>query len=202
MSTRRAFYSIPLIVLPALSLVAQVDDLHSRMLKDFQVPLRWDNVEKLPSWCLEPGVQREKHAGLRCFVLKPGQSIFVSLRASSYLRVKALGSSSGLKDLEVGVTDGSGLVGETLPLRVSKIDERVFGPNMEHPMLVRIHRPEQASGDLKIALFRTRQEFVPDLPPYRFEVPLDSVRHKLGTLGTWGTLPFWELNPGSPRRIR
>lgn len=202
MSTRRAFYSVPLIVLPALTLAAQVDDLHSRMLKDFQVPIRWDNVEKLPSWCLDQEVRTEKHASLRIFVLKPGRSLYVSLRASSYLRVKAFGATSGLQDLEVGVTDGSGLVGETLPLRVAKTEERVFGPNLDHPVLVRIHRPEKATGVMKLALFRTRQEFVPDLPPYRFEVPLDSVRHKLGTLGTWGTLPFWELNPGKLHPIR
>lgn len=173
----RALGWMPMAILMVGIASAGVDQVQIDLLGRYPLPLRWDNVQGEPLWVTgaKPfrgsGGDQEKtnrsEAGLYRVRLAPGESVTVWVPASEGLRVYRPDARLAPSDLELAVTNGSGLYLGTPVQPSAQGDSLLLPPDWPEERLARIGRPAAARDPLEVALFVSRREALGELAPYR-----------------------------------
>ena len=160
---------------------AQLDKLQINSLQKYDMPLRWDNIEKAPDW---------EHAASLCFIRKngihyvrlaPDESITIKLEPWSILRVYCPEQKLGLHDLKTSYSNGSGVYFQ--PQAYTSKDQHFLfmAPQSSDPLLARIERPGHHQKTIEVALFVSRRMILQKIAPYRgllhFEKPCVNIQH-------------------------
>lgn len=199
MNVRHAMCCINLAVLAwgaATPVQAELDAVQARMQQEFQLPLRWDNVEQAPQWVDGESPRQEPGTGLHTVSLEPGRFITVRVPRGEWVRVSAGDRELLASNLDLAASDGSGLFA-TLP-SVLAADHRslLLKPDHSAPRLVRISRPASATGAIEVAVFVSRHEMPETVAPYRRAVALDAPRVSVRRDDKAGGMPYWYLAAG------
>mgnify|MGYP001766192800 FL=1 len=160
------------------------DQVQIAMLGRYPLPLRWDNVAGTPLWVAGakpfsmPGghVQDpDRHeTRMHRVRLSPGESVTVWVPASEGLRIYRPEARLAPGDLEIAVSNGSGLY-VTAPVQPAAAgDSLLLPPDWLEERLARVARPAQAREALEVALFVSRREALGELAPYRKRVQPES----------------------------
>ncbi|AKU10099.1 hypothetical protein AzCIB_0194 [Azoarcus sp. CIB] len=156
---------------------AQVDEVQLRLLTQFELPLRWDNVEAgRPYWTR--GVQPAWRGteGLHAVRLAPGESVTVRVPAGESLRVRALDDAAKLaltavEALTVAFSNGTGLYAGRGPRHSTDgLDWLVDAPDaapQAGPQLARVSLAAGHGEAVELALFVSRREPLGRIAPYR-----------------------------------
>ncbi len=147
------------------------------MLGRYPLPLRWDNVAGEPVWVAgakpfsAPGghVQDPERNETRMHRvrLSPGESVTVWTPASEGLRIYRPDGRLTPDDLEVAVSNGSGLYISAPVQPAAAGDSLLLPPDWPEERLVRVARSAQARETLEVALFVSRREALGELAPHR-----------------------------------
>lgn len=200
----------------------------------YPLPLRWDNVASEPLWVA--GVRPFPAAGGRVrdaernetrmhrVRLAPGESVTVWVPASEGLRIYRPDGRLAPDDLEIAVSNGSGLY-VSAPTQPSALgDSLLLPPDWPEERLARVARPARARETLEIALFVSRREALGELAPYRDvaqpelesepesdepprtpsqeTLPMTGVPFWLRPSDRATAQPFWLLHARPPLRVR
>lgn len=180
---------------------AALDDVQAGLLEHYPLPLRWDNVERPPSWTggQEPGFR--PGLGMHLVRLGAGDETAVRLPEGQWLRLYRPDGPLAPEEIRVAFSSGTGLYIETRP--VAGDDRRsLFFRNPAHaPGLVRIRSPAGSAGILEIGLFVSRHEPQGEIAPYRELIALAGRAVWLRRGDDPSTQRYWVLAPGAPLEV-
>jgi len=191
---------ITLLLIP-LKASALLDDTGLRLKEQFNIPLRWDNVEDREPWLdgVRPALNKE--LGFHTVRLGCGEYVTIRLYNGESLRIYNPHEEFRGDEIDVYLSNGSGLY-ITYPY-TTDLNRRsiLLTPPERLPYLVRIENPGKRD-EIEIALFLSREEYIDDIAPYRdfIELPLERVR-----IQQRDKLPsedFYLLTPHKPVSIK
>lgn len=183
---------------------AQVDDVQLRLATQFELPLRWDNVESgrlywtrgvRPAW-------RGEH-GLHAVRLAPGQSVTVRVPALERLRVRALDDATRAvlaapaETLSIALSNGSGLYAGQRARRSADGRDRVVDALTGSPQLARVTLAAHAPQAVEVALFVSRHEPLGHLAPYRQLHELAGPALDVQRADAPRAQHYWAIQPGT-----
>lgn len=174
-----------------------LDEVQSRLLKGYGLPLRWYNVERAPSLVEGNDPVRDNDSPRRLLRLEPGQHTTVWLPAWEILRLDAGAGTLAAGDLEVSFSSGGGLFRHYTGTPSADGRSLLFSPYSPVPLLARIERPSWHQASLAVAAFVSSREPLGEIAPYRHLVPLPLERVALGRPGRPGDEQFWSMPAGS-----
>lgn len=184
---------------------AQVDAVQLRLLSQFELPLRWDNVEPgrrywehgaVPTW--------RAAAGLHAIRLEPGQSVTVRLPAGETLRLHRLDDTLDLGAVSVSLGSGTGLY------RQQRLRPSVGGHDwllaandntLQSAQLARITLADGASSGVDLALFVSRRDALGSIAPYRRLISLPGPTQALRRAVDAASQPYWPLDPSESTEL-
>uniref|UniRef100_UPI001690C9A6 hypothetical protein n=1 Tax=Aromatoleum evansii TaxID=59406 RepID=UPI001690C9A6 len=188
---------------------AQVDEVQLRLLTQFELPLRWDNVEPgRPYWTRGVRPAWRTAAGLHAVRLAPGESVTLRIPAGESLRVRALDDAAkhalAAPDgaLTIAFSNGTGLYAAQRPRRSADgldwLVEATDAAPQAGPQLARVSLAAGHGEALEMALFVSRREPLGRIAPYRqlHELPGEplDVQHQRGSR----PLHYWAIEPAAP----
>src|SRR5688572_13146622 len=88
---------------------AELDEVQSHLLTPYQLPLRWENVASSPCWLGGVKPTFRLHAGMHVVDLPAGGEVTFYVPPESAIRVVNPSGDLAPADVEVSVSDGSGL---------------------------------------------------------------------------------------------
>src|SRR5690349_4560075 len=109
MIVRFAFIMTLIIVLLTPSVNAEIDDYHSAILREYVLPLKWENVKDHPYWMGGEHYCYDSESGRSGFTLKPGQFIIVRLPREEKIHIVSMTKELNNNDLSIYASNGSGL---------------------------------------------------------------------------------------------
>ncbi len=153
------------------------DQVQIDMVGRYPLPLRWDNVSSEPLWV--EGAKPFSALGSRArdgerhetrmhrVRLAPGENVTVWVPANEGLRVYRPDGRLALADLEIAVSNGSGLYVSAPTQPSTQGDSLLLPSDWPEERLARVSRPARASEAVEVALFVSRREALGELAPYR-----------------------------------
>jgi hypothetical protein len=152
--------------------IAKLDDLQLRLLKQYDLPLRWDNIEGAPQWISGKKPSYDRGAGFHIVELKPGEFMTFRVPVGETARIYNPECEFKNDDIELSVSNGSGLY-SFLPYQLSSdLKSIIFSPLNREPSLVRVSRKHDKDEGIKIALFISRRDTLGEIAPYRKMISL------------------------------
>jgi len=109
MIAKLAYLGILILVALSLPARAEIDDYHSAILREYVLPLKWENVKDHPFWmggeeyCYDAGL------GRYAYNLKPGKFIIVRLPREEKIHIVSLDQNSNKDNLSIYASNGTGL---------------------------------------------------------------------------------------------
>jgi hypothetical protein len=193
---------VALLLSPCLVL-ARVDGMQLRLLEQYRQSLRWDNIENRPYWV--NGVQPELDDDwtMHRVHLEPGRHVTVRVPPHESLRVYHESRALTEADLDIALSDGSGLSVTLQPQLSEDGRSLLVSPGSSRPLLARILRPVSQNDGLDVALFNSRRTVLADIAPYRRVVPLPGNNvwlHRMDRL-TLQRHEFTRIDAGNPLQI-
>ncbi len=179
-----------------------LDPLQSWERLRYQLPRRWDNVERPPVWVAGRPARYASRHGLHAVELPPGEAVTVALRPGAALRVKSLDGHVAADGIEVSVSDGTPLFRVLEAPIPGPEDSFEYRPGLLEPGLARVSRPARCASTATVALFVTRDEPLPKPFPYRDEVPFDGASVDLRRGDELEGDAHWRIDPDRPETIR
>ncbi|MGL4553249.1 MAG: hypothetical protein ACRC33_18950, partial [Gemmataceae bacterium] len=201
---------------------AELDEVQSHLLTPHQLPFRWENVAAGPWWVsgIKPAYRHD--AGMHLVPLPPGGHVGFYVPPDSAVRVVDPSGELKPDDLEITLSDGTGLHAH-LPVQPGG-DGRslVVTPCSPVALIGRVARPRQAERAACVAVFVSRVDPLGEIAPYRCLIPFRTPsclikecddcgppRPKLELPGWAGAdkvqrgdeatpTPFWRADPHSP----
>lgn len=179
---------------------AQVDDIQLKLTRQFEMPVRWDNVEDgRPYWLGGVPPQSLPNRPWHAARLAPGQQVAVRIPAGERIRLlRADGKPfpDAAPDLILRLSNGSG-VSTKLPTIAS--DDRLAllaDAYPGHAGVIYVERPARATGEIDVAIFVSRRMPFPTIAPYRrvHPLPLDTQTMRRSNEG--GGQTYWRMKPG------
>lgn len=206
MSTRGPVLAAPFLLGTALCLWRVpaaaglgIDELQLRLDAGREPPLRWDNIEGPPQWMSGAPPRQVREAGMHLIRLEPGSAVTVRLESRSMLRVRSPFAPVATEDLELSVSDGSGLYVE-MAARAAGGSDLVLDPEAAHAVLARVARPSSRHDAMELALFASRGE--PSGPiAYRRLLPLAGEPLAVARSRLAGAVRFRRLTPEAPASL-
>lgn len=186
----------------ALHTQAALDEVQVRLLRSYDLPLRWDNVERAPQWVSGVRPRYDSDARLHRVRLAPGESITVRVARGEQVRVWRADGALVEADLEMDFSLGSGLY-QRLPAALATDRQGLLSRlPVTASYLARIRRPAQAGSALDVALFISRHEPLGELAPYRDVVawPGAAAQMRRGDQAT--AQSYGQLAPRQPVEVR
>lgn len=157
---------IPLLCLTmAVPAYAHIDAMQLRLLAAYSQDLRWDNIESAPEWINGAQPEYDDDWQMHRVRLSPGEQTTVLLPAYESFRLYHPKHSLDGKELDVYVSNGTGLAAKQTLQQSTDGHSLVFSPNSPTPLLIHIANPQ--TGDFETALFVSRKVPIPDIAPYR-----------------------------------
>ncbi|MBI3268607.1 MAG: hypothetical protein HYZ53_06265 [Planctomycetes bacterium] len=148
------------------------DEVELRLLQDMASPLHWENVEGAPAWVAGTEPSYRFSLGLHVVSLAREDAVVLRLPARSILRLRSFGLDLDAKDVELWVSDGSGLAANVQPSFSAGLHSLLFAPDSGRTQLVEIRPAADRRGPLELALFLSRRDPPPTVVPYRGVLPL------------------------------
>lgn len=146
---------------------ARVDAMQLRLLEPYSQDLRWDNIESMPAWVNGAKPEYDGDWAMHRVHLKPAQSVTFVLPAYESLRLYQPKQTLTAKELDVYLSDGTGLAVKQVLQTSTDEHSLVLSPNAMAPMLVHVTRPTTAKKAFDVALFVSRRVPIADIAPYR-----------------------------------
>jgi hypothetical protein len=168
--------------MPSASFAA-LDGLESRLLQEIRPILRWERAA---------GGQGR---------LDAGEETIVRLGRGDMLRIRADGASLTPKDLSLSVSNGTGVLAFSEPLLSSDGQALVLEPPTDDPVIVRIARPREASGALKLAFDIGRLERPSNLVAYRDRLDLAAKDVQVSSLRQRAAVTYDPMSGGTPATV-
>lgn len=180
---------------------AALDDVQAGLLEQYQLPLRWDNVERPPSWAggQEPGFR--PGLGIHLVRLGAGDETAVRLPEGQWLRLYRPDGPLAPEGVRVAFSSGTGLYMETMPIAGDDGRSLFVRNPARAPSLVRIRRPAGPAGILEIGLFVSRHEPQGEIAPYREPTALPGKAVSLRRGDDPSAQRYWVLAPGAPLEV-
>jgi hypothetical protein len=186
--------------------------------KDYELPLRWDNIETSAQLVTGPEPQYNASFDMHTIDLTPGSVLKIVIPEHEMLRIYFPMSCIPKEDLKISLSNGTGLH-RFLPVSPDADNQSLLvKPSSSNPTVCRIFLPwcvtlprcyTQAHGDLNecnpcfpLALFLSRKEMPPQIAPYRDLIPLSGTPINLVHKKTPGSIPFWPLDAQKPAQFR
>lgn len=146
---------------------ARIDAMQLRLLEPYNQDLRWDNIETTPEWIngVKPGYDEDWR--MHRVILAPRQQTTVFLPAYESLRLYHPKLALDGQELEVYLSNGTGLAVKQSLQRSTDGHSLVLSPNSATPLLIHVARPYTQTSDFTIALFVSRKVPLNDIAPYR-----------------------------------
>ena len=94
-------------VLPART--AELDEVQSHLLQQYQLPLRWENIEHAPEWVSGVKPHYSLGAGMHIVRLNPGAEVTFRVPPEAAVRLLSPHGTLDPSDVDVWLSDGSGL---------------------------------------------------------------------------------------------
>lgn len=180
-----------------VSASAEIDDVQTRMLTQYELLLRWDNVKNNPEWVYGPLPSYSLHSGLYQVKLNPGESIKLRVPRNERLRILHQDSVIAKDDIVLEGSDGSGLYAR-LPLAISDDRHSLLSPIAYNEQeLVRVSRPREKKSAIELAFFMSRHEKPDELAPYRGLISFNNHPLLMSSSLHAGSEPYWFLKAGS-----
>ncbi len=187
----------------------ELDEVQSRLLGAYALPLRWDNIEAAPAWLrgIQPVYRKDK--GYHSIRLTAGEWTEVQVAAGEGLRITAVERPLALSDLRIMVANGSGLYAEAIPQRSDDHRHWLIEADSGSVSVYRLEHIGQGAGPLEIALFSSRRAPLGELAPYRQVLPLPGQTVSLRLASAAAAQTYWRLESGQaitlkvtgPRRL-
>lgn len=194
---------LALLVLPGPTYGA-LDAVQEGLLRQYALPLRWDNLEGGREWLSGPRPVFRRSLGLHLLRLQPGERVTVRIPAGEQLRLQRPGAALAAADLVLALGNGSGLFAEAAPQLGVDGNTLLLTPNLplETPLLAQVALPPTASEGLELAFFLSRRAPQGELAPYRRLLRLDGDAAQLRPWRQASTEEFWLLTPQAPRSLQ
>lgn len=146
---------------------ARIDAMQLRLLEAYSQDLRWDNIESAPEWINGVKPDYDDAWKMHRVLLAPQQQTTVLLPAYESFRLYHPQQTLDNKQLEVYVSNGTGLAVKQNLQRSTDGHSLVLSPQSPYPQLIHVANPKTQSGDIAIALFISRKVPINDIAPYR-----------------------------------
>ncbi len=171
---------------------SEPDALQLRLLRDHDLPLRWENVEHSPYWKGGKKTHWSFKNRLHTVRLGHGEQSWIHLPAWTTLRISGVETDLKPDDVAVSISNGTGLLVRIPLLRSGDGKSLFLLSNSPDPGMVSIE--SNTGREIELALFVSRTEPLPDLAPYRRTIPIDgsSVRIRSSNQATGER--FWSLD--------
>jgi hypothetical protein len=193
------------LLLLALALVpgkaAELDEIQSYLVRGYELPLRWENVEHAPEWV--GGVKPTYCLTLHMHVveLKPGETTTIRVPPDSMVRLHNQERTLSSGDVDVALSNGSGLYADW-PTVPSTDGHSIFVvPESPISLLARVSRPCAAGSPLTVALFVSRREPLGEIAPYRCVVRFDAPSARVRRCDEAAPQEYWPVRPGLPLHV-
>jgi len=186
------------IMLHPLQAFSALDDTQLRLLEQFEIPLRWDNIEDEEPWL--GGIRPVYNANYGFHTVKLGckDHVLVKLYKDRLLRI--YNPEGPFKDdgLRIALSNGSGLY-ITYPYSIDHERRSILlTPPQRLPYLVRIENVCEGNGSTEIGLFYSRYEYINDIAPYRSLIPLPLEKVNITRDDKLPSEVFYLLTPYNP----
>ncbi|MEW6713483.1 MAG: hypothetical protein AB1306_00125 [Nitrospirota bacterium] len=186
------------LILVPLGSIAKLDDLQLRLLKQYDLPLRWDNIEGPPQWVSGKKLSYNYDAGLHMAELKPGEFVTFRVPSGETARIYNPECEFSIDDIELAVSNGSGAY-SFLPYQFSAdLKSIIFSPLNREPSLVRVSRKPDKDEGIKIAFFISRHETQDEIAPYRRMISLPGKFARIHRSGRSVEKNFKLIKPHEP----
>lgn len=176
---------------------AQVDDIQLKLLRQFPLPLRWDNVEDSPLYRVG-GERPARRAGTLWQVtrLAPKQTLVLRIPAGEMLRLVSPDRALVPADVIVRLSQGSGATVRQAVIAGSDGRSLLASGSSWGTSLAYIERPADAGEPLDIAAFVSRRIPGATVAPYRREIPLALPERQVRRANEGGSQRFWQFAAG------
>lgn len=192
---------------PATYCQAGINGMQVDYFKDYELPLRWDNIEKSSQLVTGPEPQYNTSFGMHTFDLTPGRVLKIVIPEHEMLRIYFPMSCIPKEDLKISLSNGTGLH-SFLPVSPDADNQSLLvKPSSSNPTVCRIFLPRcysQVHGDYNeqnpcfpVALFLSRKEMPPQIAPYRNLIPLSGTPINLVHKKSLEQYRFGNLKPKS-----
>jgi len=180
----------------------ELDEIHSRLLAPYAVPLRWDNIEAAPAWLggVQPVYRKDK--GYHTVRLTLGEWTEVRVAAGEQLRLTTVEGAFTPSDLRLMRANGRGLYAEVMPQPSSDRRHWLVGAETAAASIYRLEHIGQDSGPLEIALFASRHTPLGELAPYRQVLPLPGQAVSLRAAAVAAAQTYWRLESDQPIALK
>ena len=177
---------------------SDLDDVQLKLLQQYELPLRWDNVDKAPLWVCGTAPSYSFKHGMSIITLKPGSFVDVALPAYEILRIMNPEGALPPGSVEVSASQGNGLQAY-LGLQAST-DGRslLLAPNGPDQLMCRVSLPMDSNCGLSVAIFVSRRDTLNEIAPYRRQLCLPGCPIKLKSSEKCGSEKFFRLSANSP----
>ncbi|MBC8412862.1 hypothetical protein H8E50_04225, partial [bacterium] len=189
------------VVLLTGSSSGEFDALQLSLLRQYDTPVRWDNVESEPEWMSGQRPYRDAAAGLHFVELAPGMEVSVRLPAEEFIRVRGSDEELLRGGLNFYVSNGTGMLVQALPLESSTEGSLVLRNPNQAPVIITLIRPAVYETSLNVALFISRREAPAEIAPYRELVKLPGDPVRLRHKGGGSRERYWHLMPDIPHTV-
>ncbi len=177
---------------------AYVDQMQLDLLTHYELPLRWDNIQRRAGLVSGPDPGYSMKYGMHLIPLEPGEAVKVKIPENTLFRVFSPDNCAPLDPLKFSISNGTGLHAFlAVPMTPDNRSALIIPPT-DDPSMCRIFLPTHAKSGLKIALFTSRQETLKTLAPFRTLLPLDGESVTISQKETPGTKQFWHVNTDTP----
>ena len=197
MATRLVLFFFGAIVLFAEAAWTQnIDQAEIELRRIAGAPLRWDNVEGAPFWLAGKAPSYSLRRGVHTFVLGSAQFALIRLPRGESLRLVSEGRKLAPTDIDLMVSNGSGLFLQFDPLPVQD-GSLAFVPDINEELVVKLSLPERRKDPMEFAVYVSRHEWEARGIDYRSEVSLDAPLHRISSSSGSGEENFVRLESGA-----
>ena len=177
---------------------AELDWVQLKLLRQYPLPLRWDNVKSCPEWVSGTRPSWHLGEGMDRVTLEPGQEVSVLIPPYERLRLTVPENEIHREDLEISLSRGAGLYAATPVQAGVRNRSLLVSPQSRVPLLARIKRPSRHKEAIEVALFLSRHDSLGEIAPYRGCVDLPGETVRISRRDRPGAVSFWHLKPNVP----
>lgn len=144
---------------------ATLDDLENKLREGEAVQIRWDDVDASPFWVAGPQPNYSRRFGFHIINLNAQEPVTIRLTKEAYLRLRDPSQTLTPSDLEVFVSNGSGLYVEQSLVFSGK--DLILNPLNFGDTLVKVKLKSKKKGCVPVGFFISRLEPPAPMAPYR-----------------------------------
>lgn len=166
------------------------DDIQLKLLRQFELPLRWDQVQaRRPYWL--GGAWPPDHQSMAMIRVPAGES----------LRIVAARGQLVADDVEIFLSNGSGSLLRQVPIAASDGRSLLVEGYAHTDGVVHIRRAAEDTVPKRLAFFVSRRDTLGVIAPYRGIHSLPVPEHGLRRHNEGGAQSWWRMQPGIPLSV-